>query len=358
MKHMATVLFVTTFTLVLYAYGQDREQQARPQQSVPANASVTVFPVVLGEKPEANVTNVVGVLLERGGLKQVEVATAAYAPERTQPFAQQAAAFGTFAAAQGVQTDYALFATYLASATEGFTGVRGVLVDKKGTVVWSDEQRKGDKAFDKAKPDCPMTCSVFLVQQLRPTLHLADPMRQDAPEGKLAARMKTQSGIPAQKELDAMQTRLATLRQADGKAAWKVYPARIGAEWSAASATELADLLTRQGLAQATAVTEPIRFTTSKTSNEQQTLWSGARSLQQAVRAMGAGKEYLLFADFLMASDKKAGAVHCYVLTPDGELVIVDFQNSHHEDFQRIAPGSASACCQLVATRLAGHLRK
>ena len=57
-----------------------------------------------------------------------------------------------------------------------------------------------------------------------------------------------------------------------------------------------------------------------------------------------------------MASDGKAHAVHTYLLSPAGELVVVDFQNSRHADFARAARDSAARCCELVAQRLARHL--
>ena len=50
--------------------------------------------------------------------------------------------------------------------------------------------------------------------------------------------------------------------------------------------------------------------------NEQQTLWSAAKSIQKAVRAAGAQQDYLLFADFLMAPNRMAGAVHTFLLSP------------------------------------------
>jgi hypothetical protein len=87
-------------------------------------------------------------------------------------------------------------------------------------------------------------------------------------------------------------------------------------------------------------------------------LWSAAKSIQQAVRAAPVQKDYLLFTDFLMESAGKAGAVHTFLLSPAGELVVVDFQNSHHDDFQRLSPASAEDCSELAAIRLASCLKK
>jgi len=352
---LITSLFALCVSMFAFGGCQSQGSAPTPAGQLPRNASVTVFPVLLGERPNPDVATVVGVLLERGGLRQVEVEPTAFAPDRSQDFAAQAAAFGTFVARRGVPTDYALFADFLGSPL-GVTEVRGALVDKQGKVVWSDRQRPGEPAFDASKPGDPMDCSVLLVQQLRTPLHLEDPTRADAPEGKLAARMKTKAGVPPREEFAAMEQRLAALKQA-GKPTIRVYPPRLGTDWSADGARTLAAAIEKTGLAHATAAAEPLRFAVEASSNQQQVLWSGAKSIQQAVRRARPQPDYLLFADFLMAGDAKAGAVHTFLLSPAGEFVVVDFQNSHHDDFQRVAPGSAAECCELAAIRLAGYLK-
>jgi hypothetical protein len=169
--------------------------------------------------------------------------------------------------------------------------------------------------------------------------------------------MSAKAGVPPQAEFDAMAQRLAALQKA-GKPRIQVYPPRIGAEWSTDGAKALAAAIEKAGIAQATAVAEPIRFTGKASPNEQQVLWSAAKSIQEAVRAAPAQKDFLLFTDFLMESAGKAGAVHTFLLSPTAEFVIVDFQNSHHEDFQRLSPSSVEDCGELAAIRLESHLKK
>lgn len=320
-------------------------------------ASVTVYPLMLGEQPREDVANVVGVFLERGGLPNVELDAAPFVPDRAQDFPAQAKAFGTFVAKRGLSTDYALFGGMAGQPQQGITEVRGALVDREGVVVWIERQKAGERAFDQAKPTCPMDCCVLLAQRLRAPLGLADPMREGAPEGKLAARMAAKAGVPPEAEVAAMQPRLAALRAAGPQTAIKVQPARVGAEWSADGAARLAALINEKGLGHATVAEKPIAFEAPASSNEQQTLWAGARSIQAAVKAAGPSSSYLLFTDFLMSPDGKVGAVHTYLVAPDGGLALVDFQNSHHDDFARIAPDSVSRCCDLAATRLAGALK-
>lgn len=326
-----------------------------PAAPLPSNASVTVFPVLLAGRPHADAANVVGILLERGGLQQVELAAATFTPDANQDFAAQNAAFGAFVAQHGVPTDYALLASYHGSP-RGVTEVRGTLVDKQGRLVCCERLVPGDVAFDRSKPGDPMDCSVLLVQQLRGPLRLDDPTRAGAPEGKLAARMKQKSGVPPEAEFTAMRERLAAWKQA-GRPSVLVYPPRVGDEFPAEAARTLAAAIEKTGAARATAVAAPLPFAATPSSNEQQVLWSAARSIQQAVRQAPPLADYVLCADFLMARDQPAGAVHTFVLTPAGEFVIVDFQNSHHADFQRLPPTSLAACCELVALRLANSLR-
>jgi hypothetical protein len=329
---------------------------APPPGALPANASITVFPVLLGGTPNADVANVVGIVLERGGLQQVELEAAAFTPEHGLDCAAQAAAFGRFVQQREMKTDFALFAAILGTPGKGIDGVRSAIVDRQGKVVWSDEQRPGTPAFDRSKPDEPMACVVLLGQQLQQPLQLGDPMRAGAPPSKLGQRMKERAGVPPKAELEAMAQRLTALQRA-GKPTIRVYPPRVGADWSAASATAIAAAIERAGVAVATAVSEPIRFAAQPSPNEQQMLWCAAKSIQQAVRAAPPQADYLLFADFLMQAENKAGAVHTFLLAPTGEWVVVDYQNSHHEDFQSVAPASPADCSRLAAIRLAACLK-
>lgn len=354
MKHTSKFLLAAVAASLSACHGTSGLQSQ--QKPLAENASVTVFPVLLGGQPNQDVATVVGIMLERGGLQNVEVEPKAYTPQGAD-FALQAADFGAHVGRGKLATDYALFATFVATPDRKFEEVSSALVDKKGEVVWLDRQRRGEAAFDAAKPDCPMGCTVLVAQRLRAPLKLADPLRPGAPEGKLAARMQNQAGVPSDQELETMQARLATLRAAGPKAQVRVFPVRIGSEWSKQGAQRLVTLLQERGLVNATLVQEPLPFAVEASSNEQKMLWSGAHSIQAKLRGEAARTEYSLFADFLLAKDGKAGAVHTYLLAPNADLVLVDFQNSHHDDFQRLQPKGEAACAELVATRLARHLK-
>jgi hypothetical protein len=317
---------------------------------------VTVYPVSLAGRTNADVANVVGILLERGGVQQVELEPAAFVPDGGQELAAEAAAFATFVSARAPSTEYALFADIRGTPQTGIDELRAVLVDRQSRVAWSERLGAGEPAWDARRPREPMDCCTLLAQRLRPVLHLDDPMRSDAPPGRLAARMEQRAGVPPQAELDAMDARLEALRRLGDKARVRVYPPRVGGEWSAAAATDLAARLAQHGLPRATAAGEPLRYAAQGSTNEQQVLWSAARSIQQAVRSAGPQTDYLLFCDVLL-DNGKVGAVHTFLLSPAGELVVVDYQNAHHADFARIAPASPTGGTELAAARIAAKLR-
>ena len=62
-----------------------------------------------------------------------------------------------------------------------------------------------------------------------------------------------------------------------------------------------------------------------------------------------------LYADYL-GSPGHFGAVHVVICDRAGELVLVDFQNSHHDDFNQIAPQSKPDCDRLAALRVQKRL--
>jgi len=322
----------------------------------PQPPSVTVYPVSLAGRTNADVANVVGILLERGGAQRVELEPAAFVPDGSQELAAEAAAFATFVSARTPGTEYALFADIRGTQQTGIEELRAVLVDSQSRVAWSERLGAGEPAWDAHRPREPMECCTLLAQRLRPVLHLGDPMRSDAPESRLAARMQQRAGVPPHAELDAMDARLDALRELGDKARIRVYPPRVGSDWSAAAATDLAARLAQRGLPRATAASEPLRFATDASANEQQVLWSAARAIQQAVRSSGPQTDYLLFCDFLL-DHGAVGAVHTFLLSPAGELVVVDLQNAHHADFARIAPASAADGAELAAARIAARLR-
>jgi hypothetical protein len=321
------------------------------------NPSVTVHPVVLAGQPSERVSEVVGIFLERGGIETVELSPRVFEPDPGQGIDEQAAAFGAFVADAHPATDYSLFASYTATPATGFEEVRGIIVDAEGTVLWKDRQRQGDEAFDRVDPGGPMDCCILLAERLRGPLGLDDPMREDAPEGALARRLRERSGVPTDEEFAGIQGRAETLRDGHSDKSLLVYPARIGDEYCAVCAEQLAAAINERGLMRATAADAPLPFSAVRDMNEQKVLWTGARSVQALIRENPPDVDYVMAVDFLMdPAGGDVGGVHTFVLESDGDWAIVDFQNSHHPDFQRIKPHGRDGCCDLAVARLAGYL--
>jgi hypothetical protein len=92
--------------------------------------------------------------------------------------------------------------------------------------------------------------------------------------------------------------------------------------------------------------------------NEQRRLWQMAQAVRAHLRRTPADADYAIFADYTFAPSGKAFTVHFIVCEGKGEWVIVDFQNSHHPDFNSMELTSGDDCDRLVIKRLDGFLRK
>jgi hypothetical protein len=91
--------------------------------------------------------------------------------------------------------------------------------------------------------------------------------------------------------------------------------------------------------------------------NEMQVLWLFARNVREYVRENPADCDYVLFADYWFNPRGQVWAVHFVVCDRAGDWVIVDLQNSHHKDFQRLEPKTLADCDRLVLKRLEARSR-
>jgi len=161
---------------------------------------------------------------------------------------------------------------------------------------------------------------------------------------------------PEPGEQEAMERRLAELKEADDPA-FVVYPIRRGDGVDADGAACLAALIEERCLGSAGALERGPWFELRPSMNEQSHLWEMARDFRAHVRANPPAKGYALYADyFLSEKDRAVHAVHFAVCDRAGEWVLVDFQNSHHDDFREIAPRTQRDCDELVVTRMARAL--
>lgn len=318
-------------------------------------APMTVYPARLAGRSSEQVGEVVGMMLERAGMTKLDLSTNAFTPPEGADLAASARAFGDFVRAAPPATDYALFTDIIGSPREGLSELRTIVADKDGAVVFQDRQAKGDADFDRLNPREPMECCILAVERLRPVLGLNDPSRSEA-SGDLAKRWQQKSGIPDKAELAAIQTRAEAFKKAAPGATLVIYPVHAGEDFSPESAATLAAEFTRARLTNASAPAQGPNLPLKGDMNEQKVLWASARAFSDYVKKNPLEANYAMYADYLMGKDS-VGAVHFFVCDRAGELVIVDFQNSHHADFKAIKPRTREDCDRLVAKRLAGYLR-
>jgi len=335
------------------------QQRLELMKSKGPDASLTILPVRLGGKPWDRVTEVVGVLLEQQGLRNIELGQTPFTPADTN-WESLAAAVGAFVKTNPITTSYALYAEYNGDHKTGLNELRAVVVDQTGAVVWTDRQTPQDEAFKKNEAREPMTMSVLLVERLGPQLGLNEATAKAAKPGKLAAIMDQRSGLPPEQERAALPERQQAMKRALPGATLLVYPARIGGkEVSVPGATNVVRLINQAGLCQAVQAEQTVLLKTSLADpNELKALWNLAREFRDFVRTNPPAADYALYADYAFKpQNAEQGFVHFVVCDRKGEWVIVDMQNSHHPDYQSIGIISRDRCDQLLVKRLAGCLK-
>lgn len=362
---VTVLLVVHAFVPGCQAGGDKRETPPAQQQRLAAiraegtGASLTVFPVVVGDSAMKDAGDVLALLLEQEGMTKLETTDAAFRPPAEATFEEGAALFGAFVREHPIETDYALYAAFVGGPKTGVQEIRGVIVDKAGQGVWLDRQTAADQAFQRAKPDCPMDCCVFLAERVRAELNIPKSARDESGEGRIARRLAKSAPGPDKAEFAAMEKRQAAMKQAGRSVTVAVFPVRLSDdEVGREDATHLAALLNEKKLCAAKAVDSPLRVHLEPARNEQKTLWDLARAFQDYVKQNPPEADYALLADYIMhPRGDRAWAVHFVICDRQGEWVIVDFQNDHWEDFQSIDPKTHDDCGRLVARRLEGYLR-
>lgn len=358
---MKALVMVTTAAVVLLLNGavpataQDAGQAQPPPAARPklsADSALTIYPILLPGGARQDVADVLGAMLENAGMRQHDTTATVFQLDAHDTLDELAAAFGRFLQENPPPTDCALCAEFVGTPGTGVQEIRTVLLDRAGTLVWKDAQTPRDADFRRVHPGEPMTCCLLVAERLKPVFQLTGDPGTPVADGRFARRWREKSGTPSEAELEAMQGRLTTLRRAAAEARVLIYPARVGESVDPACAARLTESLNKAGLCKAVVAEAGPRFEVKPSSNEQRVLWDFARAAQEYAKSHPAEAEYVLFADYLVAGPGRVGAVHFVVCVRDGAWVIVDFQNSHHEDFRRVDPQSPADCDRLVAVRL------
>jgi hypothetical protein len=334
-------------------------------QEVPVEArkkSVTIYPIAFSPADRLplsisqRVAEVVGLLLERAGMDQIEIGASAFTPETTDDTTKLAAAFGQFVRNESLKTDYALFAQISGTRDSGITQIQTVVVAKTGEVILAERFGKEDLQRAKTRPTDPMTASVFLVERLGKVWAMSNPQNAPVAEGKMAVLMRQRSGLPSNDELEAMNKRLRETKTRIAASEVTVYPAHLWPGSDGVNAASLARLLNEQGICRAVVSATDPKLTIQGDPNQQKVLWDTARSFREFLRNNPPATPYALLPDYGLApaadGKREPHYVHLILCDRAGDWVLVDYQNSHHEDFQNIAPRSGDDCNRLVAQRL------
>jgi hypothetical protein len=337
----------------------EQQQRLELMKSEGPEGSLTILPVRLAGKPWDRVTEVVGLMLEQKGLRNIELGKTPFAPADTN-WESLPAAVGAFVKTNPITTGHALYAEFNGNRQTGLNELRAVVVDQTGAVVWTDRQTAQDAAFKRLGNPEPMTLSVLLAERLSPQLGLNEATAKAAKPGKMAAIMDERSGLPSENERAALPERQKTMKEALPGATLLVYPARIGGkEASVPSAANVVGMLNQAGLCKAIQAEEAMVLKTSLADpNEMKALWNLAREFRGFLQAHPPAADYALYADYAFNPQKPdQGFVHFVVCDRKGQWVIVDMQNSHHPDYQSIGVTSRAHCDDLLVKRLEGYLK-
>jgi hypothetical protein len=359
--------------LVVPLYGG--EPSASPKPDVASHVrSVTVFPIVLGSgTPIAgvpadmskNVAELVGLFLERGGMKEIEIVDATFAPPKEADLAKLSEAFGQFVQSRTLATEYALCGQFLGTPGKGVDEIRLVVADRQGKVVLTKcldrQQLLLKRMFSGEDKVCPMLASYYTVDALRGFWGLADPNRKDAPEGKLAKLWNEKSGVPAKSEQKAMQSRLDTLKKNINTSTVAVFPVRMSGKSDAQAAERLAQMLAKAGLGRARVDGVDPNLQIQPNTNQTRILWDTARAFQGFLRKHPPTADYALLTEYGIgrSHDGKVvvGGVQFVLCDHNSDWVLLELRNDDHPDFRRINPQSPDDCGRLVVEAMEKALR-
>ena len=321
--------------------------------------SVTVFPV--SAKPKGfsddiakRVGIVVATLLEKAGLEKLEIADSDFRPPdgKVQEIAD---AFAAHVRERKIKTEFAVFTQFVGTPPTGVEQINTIVVDRSGKVLLAESAREKELRQAPTRPSDPMTCCVFVGRRLQEFWKLEDPMRTDAPTGKMTEFWKQDAGIPGEEELDEIERRLESLRQKIPTATCTVYPVHVGGQPDRQCAAALVERINESKLLKASLTEITPGLQVKGHSNEQKVLWDTARAFRDFVKQNPPPTEYALYADYGLFGNT-VGYVHTIVCERTGGWVLIDMQNSHQPDFKHIGPKSTDDCNELLHLRLQERL--
>jgi len=369
----------TATALVLLMLLTSHGGTATPIEGFP-DATITIFPATYvvtgpvekyrkfhdrlmgpaGREEFQKITGTLALLLEERGYDGFEMADTEFRfPTQKEGREDRAAAFGEFVGGLDLKTEYALGTEVTVHLEKSFEEIYTVIVDAAGTVVWEDSQGPGDAEFDSDPPGSAEHCGAFAYRRLSPAMALDTLPEPELSEEKKRELEEMRAGQPpSQSEFAAIEARLEAMKNTGGSARVVVYPARVDGDHTEKDcAKRLSGLLNDAGLCRASAAKTGPVLTGEGWPNEMEVLWRFAQAARRHARRNPVDSDYTLFADYWFAPNGNVWAVHFVICDRAGDWVLVDMQNNHHEDFQRVGPKNVKDCDRLVSERLAGLLR-
>lgn len=380
MKRRKTPLAIFVLLTLLAACSNiaasQEEGKVTPIKGFP-DASLTIFPVAFNltgpvnkneqyrayadafqrefRKRAGEFAATLGLLLEEKGYDKFEVTDADFQfPTDTTARKERAPAFGKFIRELKLKTDYALGIEFTIDIEKSWQEAYSVIVDANGDIAWEDSQGPGDRAFDEDYTGTELGRLELVCSRLMAPIGLDKlPKKELAADKKQALREMRAKEPPTQSEFAAMDERLKTMKKSGASARVLVYPTRVGGDHTDQTcAMHLAELLNEAKLCQATTAKTGPLLEGAGWPNEMQVLWLFARAAREYTQQNPVDSDYVLFADYWFAPDGRVWAVHFVLCDRAGDWVIVDLQNNHQEDFQRIDPKTLADCDRLVCERL------
>ena len=338
------------------------ERLAKLKKSDPNVVSLAMLPVQIWFKhpmiTSRMVADVLGGVAESYGMNNLDSLDVEFTPPADATWEQVPVHLAEFLMKNPPKSEYVLYTQYLGNPNGGPTEIRFVVTDAAGNLVLSDHQTDKDEDFKRivsGDPDA-MGCSVLVAERL--FSRLCWQKVEGEPHGKFARKWAQASGTPNDGEQAAMERCLEKLKSGVKTKQIAVYSTCIGEQRNTESAARLASLVTQQLGCQAIKVDKSVSFQRQPTGNEQKLLWDLARAFRDYLRANPADSNYAMLAEyFVNPAGGPVGAVHFVVCEKSGDWVLVDFQNSTHEDFQQISPKSIEDCDRLIVERLVKRLK-
>lgn len=324
-------------------------------QSSGLDARILIFPARVLDRADANVADVLGLVLENHGLMSHDVVDVAFDTKTPSDWDATMEAFKAFIANSKLKGDYALYAEYLGTPKTGPTEVRWVLTDTAGAVVISDRQTPDSRDFKRiaARDPDPMGCSMLVAERLFSTTGWKKTHPDANNPGRFARKWAEKSGLPDAAERRKMDERLKLLNSKRKTAVIEVYPASVNGAADPAVAKSLADDFSMSVFPKSEfcRVTADVKLAPS--SNEQKRLWDLARAFREAVRKSPPEGDYAVIAEYIVSKEgKPAHSVHVVICDKSGEWVLVDMQNNQHDDFKSVNPITPEDCNNLLIRRL------